>query len=144
MSFILNFEHNTHLFLVIFSKQTFPGLKAHHYLLKGSNEDREIKSLDILSFSIVLPANIYLLKVNNRSTRRRYEACSQLTIKNNRTTSMTSFWCFILLTLNTLHTFSSVSIVDSEQVNVSWIDVNFEEIFQKFTNNKNFHRDNKK
>ena len=28
-----------------------------------------------------LPANIYLLKVNNRNTRKRCEICSMLTIK---------------------------------------------------------------
>ena len=27
------------------------------------------------------PANIYLFKVNNRNTRKRYEICSKLTIK---------------------------------------------------------------
>ena len=27
------------------------------------------------------PANIYLLKVNNRNTRKRYEICLKLTIK---------------------------------------------------------------
>ena len=36
-----------------------------------------------------------------------------------RTTSMTSFWCFIV-TLKTFHTIFSVSIVDFEQVIVSW------------------------
>ena len=36
------------------------------------------------------PAIIYMFKVNNRSTRKRYEVCSKLTTKNTRTTSMTS------------------------------------------------------
>ena len=40
----------------------------------------------IIIFLLVLnittnPANAYLLKVNNRSTRERYELCSMLTIK---------------------------------------------------------------
>ena len=35
-------------------------------------------------------ANIYLFKVNNRNTRKRCEICSKLTIKNTRTTSLTS------------------------------------------------------
>ena len=30
---------------------------------------------------IVTPAGIYLLKVNNRNTRKRCETCSELTIK---------------------------------------------------------------
>ena len=36
------------------------------------------------------PANIYMFKVINRSTRKRCEVCSKLTTKNTRTTSMTS------------------------------------------------------
>ena len=43
-----------------------------------------------------IPANIYLLKVNNRNTRKRCEICSKFT------------------------PFSGVSIVDFEQVNVCW------------------------
>ena len=43
-------------------------------------------------------ANIYLFKVNNKNTRKRCEICSMLTIKTP---------------------FSSVSIIDLEQVNVS-------------------------
>ena len=45
------------------------------------------------------PANIYLFKANNRNTIKRFEKCSKLTIKTP---------------------FSSVSIVEFEQVNVSW------------------------
>ena len=35
-----------------------------------------------LMFLLPFPAGIYLLKVNNRNTRRRCEMCSKLTIKN--------------------------------------------------------------
>ena len=45
-------------------------------------------------------ANIYLLKVNNRNTRKRCKNSSKSTIKT---------------------AFSSISIVDFEQVNVSWV-----------------------
>ena len=41
-------------------------------------------------------ANIYLFKVNNRNTRKKCEISSKLTTKNTRTTSMTSFCCFIV------------------------------------------------
>ena len=47
----------------------------------------------------VYPANIYRFKVNNRNTRKGCEIFSKLTIK----------------------TFSSASIVDFEQENVSWV-----------------------
>ena len=55
--------------------------------------------------------NIYLFKVNNRNTRKSYEICSKLTIK----TPERHQWLWTYFTA-----FSSVSIVDFEQVNVSW------------------------
>ena len=60
------------------------------------------------------PANIYLFKVNNRNTRKRCKLCSKSTTKTP------SFWCFIV-NLNMFTLFSSVSVVDLEQVNVSWV-----------------------
>ena len=41
--------------------------------------------------------------------------------KNTRTTFIDVFLVFLLVTLNIFHTFSSISIVDFEQVNVSWV-----------------------
>ena len=49
------------------------------------------------------PVNIYLLKVNDRNTRKKCEICSKLTIK----------------TPKRFTNFSSVSIVDFEKVNVT-------------------------
>ena len=43
--------------------------------------------------SSTYPANIYLLKGNNRNTRKRCEICSSLTMKT-LDTSLTSFWYF--------------------------------------------------
>ena len=51
------------------------------------------------------PTNIYLFKVNNRNTRKKSEICSGVFIVNFETY---------------LTSFSSVSIVEFEQVNVSW------------------------
>ena len=48
-----------------------------------------------------IPAGNYMFKVNNRNTRARCEICSKLT-------------------MNIFHTFSSVSIVNFEHVNVGW------------------------
>ena len=56
------------------------------------------------------PANIYLLKVNNRNSRKRCEICS-----------MKSFWCFYCWLWTYFTFFSTVSIVDFEQENVSWV-----------------------
>ena len=58
------------------------------------------------------PANIYLFKVNNRSSRKRCDICSKLT---------DVVLVFSLLTLNLLDTFFYCSIFDFEQVNVSWV-----------------------
>ena len=51
------------------------------------------------NFWCKLPVGIYMFKVNNRNTRKRCEICSKLTIKTP---------------------FSSVSIVNFEQVNADW------------------------
>ena len=40
------------------------------------------------------PVNIYLFNADNGNTRKSCEICSKLTIKNTRTTSITSFHCF--------------------------------------------------
>ena len=57
---------------------------------------------DFVVYILINLANIYLFKVNNRNTRKRCEICSKLTIKTY------------------FPSFSSVSIVDFEQVNVGW------------------------
>ena len=57
--------------------------------------------------TFLFPADIYMFKVNNRNTRTRCKICSKLTIK----------------TPERRHTpCSSVSNVNSEQVNASWVD----------------------
>ena len=76
-------------------------------------------SIRIGGFSDIYTANIYLLKVNNRNTKKRCEICSKSAIN----TSERCHWRrsgVLLLTLNTCHPFSSVSISHFGQVNVSW------------------------
>ena len=71
---------------------------------------------------IMISTIIYLFKVNNRNTRKRFEICLKLTIKTpERRQWLRSvvFYCE-LWTYNIFHTFSRVSIVDFEQVNLSW------------------------
>ena len=55
-------------------------------------------------------ANTYLLKLNNRNTRNKCKNMFKVNNKNTRTTSITVTWFFF-----------SVSIVDFEKVNVSYI-----------------------
>ena len=45
--------------------------------------------------------------------------------KNTKMTSMMSFWCFYCSLRTYFTPFFSVSIVDFEQVNVSWERINF-------------------
>ena len=61
----------------------------------------------------VFPVGVYVLKVNNRSTKTRCEICSKLTI-NTKTTPMASYFT----------TFSSVSIVNFEHVIANWFTFN--------------------
>ena len=65
------------------------------------------------------PANIYLVKVNNRNTTERCEMCSKITIKTlDRFNDVVLV--SLLLTVNIISSFSSVSVVDFEQINVCW------------------------
>ena len=52
-----------------------------------------------------LLANIYLFKVNNRSTRKWYELCSKLTIKTRTTLLTRYFGVFIVTSENIFYTF---------------------------------------
>ena len=65
-----------------------------------------------------------MFKINNRNTRERCEIRSKLTItRNNKHENnvIDVVLVFLLLILNIFYTsFSSVSIVNFEQVNVSW------------------------
>ena len=73
-----------------------------------------------------VPTNIYLFKVTNRNTWKRYEIYSKLTTKTPEprhwrwTTSLALFWIFYCYFWTYFTPFSSVSIVDCEQINVSW------------------------
>ena len=58
----------------------------------------------------IYPTNIYLLKVSNRKTRKICETYSKLTIT-----------MLERQTLSLFHLFSSVSIVDFEQLSVYWV-----------------------
>ena len=97
---------------------------------------------------------MYLFKVNNRNTRERWEIRSKLTIKNSERRlqyplkTFEKLWfsdvfrrvggffvVFLLLTGTYCKPFSSVSIVDSEQANVSWEAL----LFYIGTHSQDFH-----
>ena len=56
-----------------------------------------------------------MIKINNRNTRKRCKICLKITIKIPQRCNDVVL-VFLLLTLNTFDIFSSVSIVDFEQV----------------------------
>ena len=64
--------------------------------------------------------NIYLFKVTNRNTRKRWEICSKLTITPQRRQWHRS-GVFIVNFEYIFTTFSSVSIGDFEQASISWV-----------------------
>ena len=71
------------------------------------------------------PANISMFKVSNRNATKRYEICSKLTIKN---LEQRQWRCFSICIVNFEHIItssSSVSSIDFEQVNVTWVKFNF-------------------
>ena len=67
----------------------------------------------------LIPSQHYLFKVEKRNTRKRCEICSKLTI-TYITIIIDVILVFLMLTLNIFQTFSGVSIVDFERLNVSW------------------------
>ena len=69
------------------------------------------------------PTNTYLFKVNKRNTRKRCEMCPKLTIKTSERVHWHSSDVFFVNFESYLTYFSSVFIVDFEQVNASWIKV---------------------
>lgn len=65
----------------------------------------------IIGFTLPCQANICVLRINKRSTRKRCGVCPKLTVKTN-------------LTLNIPHTFYSCLIVEFELINVCQIYLN--------------------
>ena len=53
-----------------------------------------IKPAEVHFFKV--PGSIYLFNFNNKNTRKRCSICLKSTIKNTRTTTMTSFCCFFV------------------------------------------------
>ena len=71
--------------------------------------------------SSICPGNIYLFKVINRNTRKRCEICSKSTIKTPEWRQWRRYSVFIVNFEHISPPFSSFSIVDFEQVNISWV-----------------------
>ena len=69
-----------------------------------------------------LPAKIYLFKINNRNTIKWCEIYSKLKIKTPERRQWRRPGVFIVNYEHISHIFSSVFIVDFEQVNVCWVD----------------------
>ena len=65
--------------------------------------------------------NIYLFKVNNRNTRKRCNTCSKLTTKTAERRQWPRSSAFIVNFEHISHLFLLLSIVDFQQVNVSWV-----------------------
>ena len=63
-----------------------------------------------------------MFKVINKNIRARCEICSKVPIKTPEQ-PVGDVLVSLLLTLNIFHTFSSVSIVNFEQINSSWVGV---------------------
>ena len=108
--------------LDISNKKTIHHQSSNFLELKSINE-----WISIFQKHNEYPTNTYLLKFNNRNTRKRYEICSKSIIKTTEDVTDV-FLLFLLLTLTYFTPFPSVSIVDSEQVNVCW------EIFDRVLN----------
>ena len=74
------------------------------------------------NFFFIISGGVYVLKVNNENTRAMFEIFSKLTIKTLELRQWRrSFYCLYSSFWTISHLlFTSVSIVDVEQVNASW------------------------
>ena len=61
-----------------------------------------------------------IFKFNNRDTRKSYEICYRLTIKTPERHHLRCPGVFIVNFEHISHLFSSVPVINFEQVNVSW------------------------
>ena len=68
---------------------------------QSNKDDRIIIQTKKTNLCLIIPVNIYLLKVNNRNTRKGFKICSKLTIKRPERHDVVLV--FLLLTLNILH-----------------------------------------
>ena len=84
---LINFQPLFHSYTLCCTNMTF-NYPAGKYVLNQQNAARSVTQQEI-EYS---PANIYLLKVNNRNTRKRCKICSKLTIKTPQWCQLTSFW----------------------------------------------------
>ena len=80
---------------------------------------KEFRSIENDRLYQTFPANIYVLKVNSKNTRKKSEICSKLTIKTPEQRHWRRSAVFTVNLEHVSHLFSSVSIVDFEQVNVN-------------------------
>ena len=78
-------------------------------------------SSTIFIFSHKNPSNNYLLKIDSRNTRKRCEICSKLTIKIPEQRQWRCSSVFLVNLEHISHSFSTAFVVNSEQVNVSWV-----------------------
>ena len=77
------------------------------------------------------PASIYLLKVDNRSTRTKVWNMFKVNNKDSKMMPLTSIWCLYRWLWTYLPLCSSISIVNFEQVNAGW-DKAFNEFMKSF------------
>ena len=86
----------------------------HHNVRVVNIDKNEIKEK-------TFPANIYLYRVNHWNTWKSCEICSKLTTKTLELRHWRHSGVFTLNLEHISHPFSSVSVVDFEQVNVWWV-----------------------
>ena len=84
----------------------------------------KVRGAVCIFISALIPASKYILKANYRNTRKRSEICSKLTIKTpGRRPRLV--WVSLLIALNIIHNFSSVSFDAFVKVNVCSVHVSY-------------------
>ena len=77
------------------------------------------KEICLILFLDLIPVKVYLFKVNNWDFEKRYEICSKLAIKSPERIDWRRSGVVIVNFEDISYFFTSVSIVDFEEVNIS-------------------------
>ena len=105
---------------------------VHFHLYLNLNLEENYWRFFVMIFAVYL-AKISLLKVNNRKTRKRCEICSKLTIKAPKRRNWRRSSVFVVNIWTYFTHFSSVSIVNFEQVSTCYLATLSKVCFRKWS-----------
>ena len=87
-----------------------------HNGVTNSSDGDDVNSNHITQCSNKYPADIYLIKFNNRNNRKRCEICSKLTIKTSEQRNVND-----VVLVHISHLFLVFLLYSTEKINICWV-----------------------